>query len=267
MSVFSYIANIYRNTTHMSLASAVRWQNYMRRRDRQYLLVNQTSPVSANFVLRTQGSDIATYKEVMRLEVYRSVCDYVRAPETIVDCGANIGLASLYFARRYPAARMFAIEPNQESYRELQRNIQLSNLEHRLTAILGAVWVRHATMATHFSGADDRFSACRVREASVSERTVPGFTMKDIVGMMPRRRISLLKIDVEGAEADLFGLDQDISWLASVQTMAIEFHDNARAATEFDSRIISLGFNIIDEKRGHTVIATRGSLHEGSGCL
>jgi len=37
-------------------------------------------------------------------------------------CGANIGLTSVYFANRYPDARIFAIEPESENFRLLRLN-------------------------------------------------------------------------------------------------------------------------------------------------
>src|ERR1700761_5069168 len=42
----------------------------------------------------------------------------------IIDAGANIGAASLYFAATFPRARIIAIEPVRENYDMLVRNTQ-----------------------------------------------------------------------------------------------------------------------------------------------
>src|SRR5438128_1024549 len=34
-------------------------------------------------------------------------------PKLIIDAGANIGISALYFANRYPNARIYAIEPEE----------------------------------------------------------------------------------------------------------------------------------------------------------
>ena len=57
---------------------------------------------------------------------------------TIVDLGANIGLATLYFAARYPQASILAVEPAAENFNVLLRKTQSLGLRvHRYQA---AVW-------------------------------------------------------------------------------------------------------------------------------
>lgn len=45
-------------------------------------------------------------------------------PETILDIGANIGIASIFFALRYPSAKIYAFEPIPENFELLKRNIE-----------------------------------------------------------------------------------------------------------------------------------------------
>ena len=44
-------------------------------------------------------------------------------PETILDLGANIGIASAWFRGRYPAARIVAVEPDPDTFAKLERNL------------------------------------------------------------------------------------------------------------------------------------------------
>jgi tRNA G46 methylase TrmB len=71
-------------------------------------------------LLRKNTTDIPTFNEVFYWGEY--AFDIPKAPETIVDCGANIGLASVYFANRFPNAKIIAIEPEQSNFEMLQKN-------------------------------------------------------------------------------------------------------------------------------------------------
>ena len=57
--------------------------------------------------LRRSTSDIKTFNQVFINMEYRF--DISFSPEFIIDCGANIGLASLYFNQTYPAASIVAL--------------------------------------------------------------------------------------------------------------------------------------------------------------
>src|SRR5688572_6336531 len=69
--------------------------------------------------LRLKTSDLPTLQKVWRDEEYRFDGD----PKFIVDAGANIGIASIYFATKFPNARVIAIEPEPENFTLLEKNI------------------------------------------------------------------------------------------------------------------------------------------------
>jgi hypothetical protein len=49
---------------------------------------------------------------------------FVESVETIVDIGANVGAAAVWFARCYPDAVVYALEPAAEPYAVLSRNAE-----------------------------------------------------------------------------------------------------------------------------------------------
>ena len=59
--------------------------------------------------VRARTTDVDVYGQV--LLDYEYSFDLPFSPETIIDVGANIGMASIYFLHRYPKARIIAIEP------------------------------------------------------------------------------------------------------------------------------------------------------------
>lgn len=72
--------------------------------------------------LRTDSSDYAIYKQIFIEKQYD--CSLKKDPEVIIDCGANIGLASVFFANKYPSAKIIAIEPEKSNYEMLLLNTQ-----------------------------------------------------------------------------------------------------------------------------------------------
>ena len=86
-------------------------------------------------VFETSSSDVPTYDQVFLKREYDF--DVKCSPKVIVDAGANIGLASVYFSNRFPNAKILAIEPEVSNFELLKKNIaQYDNI----IPIHGALW-------------------------------------------------------------------------------------------------------------------------------
>jgi len=174
--------------------------------------------------LRPYASDPAVYKQVVRDEQY-AILPAGADVELVVDCGANIGLASLYFLNRFPACRVIAVEPDPGNFAVLQRN--LSRYGGRARTVNSGVWSHPAALRM----GDDEFRDGREWSRTVRECR-PGedaqFVATDIGTILREsgaRQISLLKIDVEGSEREIFARNYQ-SWLPCVETLAVELHDD-----------------------------------------
>lgn len=141
------------------------------------------------------------------------------APLTVVDCGANIGLAARFLKQAYPQATVVAIEPDEENHRMLQRNLEGLAGCH---AVQAAVWPVDGRVSLERDGL--RHSAFRTREASGADGTIEALSIPTIMERFGMQRIGLLKVDIEGAEKELFGAP-DLSWLHRVDRVAVELHD------------------------------------------
>jgi hypothetical protein len=84
-----------------------------------------------NFNLRPFTSDYLVFDQILRQKEYEPVfklANLYQIPlQTMIDCGANIGLTSLYFKDKFPALRIYAIEPNQENFEILIKNLSIFN--------------------------------------------------------------------------------------------------------------------------------------------
>lgn len=248
---------------YMSLRSVLRLRDYELRSARgkqvegQILELSMKSPVQGEVSLREVGSDILTFDEVIKQQVYRNILSKLERCETVIDLGANIGLASLYFAGHYPSCQVFAVEPNPDTYRLLTANLGGLIENGRCRTVKAAVWGSAKALVADRSQASDHYSAFATREASPeenAEETMMGMPIQKIINDSGFTKIDLLKVDIEGAEVELF--KGDVGWLRSVDSIAIEFHGDSRNKCRFDEIMRNYQFHIYDQDP-HTVIAVR----------
>jgi FkbM family methyltransferase len=119
----------------------------------------------------------------------------------IVDLGANIGVASLYFRALAPQARIVAVEPDPRAFAALMLNDSANDaglecVHAAVTGVPGAVtlrsergsWVSHIVPSDAHSG--DAVSTS-------------GLTLDELFTGRGLTHVDLLKIDIEGAEWDV----------------------------------------------------------------
>jgi FkbM family methyltransferase len=248
---------------HMSLRSIMRFRDYSLRESKgrlyqdQLLALQMKPPVGQNVFLREVGSDILTFNEVLLEQVYKSVLEHVRECKTIIDVGANIGLASLYFAANYPACRIFAIEPNPSSYRVLNINLEKLIKEGRAETLQAAVWGSEKALGADQTKAADHYSiftTVELENNGADEESIKGLPFKKIIERSGFDEVGLLKVDIEGAETELF--KGDLDWLKQTRAIAIEFHKGSRETIDFDRVMEDYGFKVYDPNP-HTTIAVR----------
>lgn len=150
-----------------------------------------------------------------------------RLDPVIIDAGAHIGLATIYFKWLYPEAKITAFEPNPELFKLLERNVnenKLTNVtlvpaalsKHRGTASL---WV-DATDWKWWSVGSLKPGAWNGEQKDQKEIVVETVKLYDFVQKMDR--VDLLKMDIEGAESQVIrGLREQLD---KVTELIFEFH-------------------------------------------
>lgn len=143
-------------------------------------------------------------------------------PKTIIDAGANLGFSAIYFASRYPSAKICAIEPDTQNFQQLVRHCRpYSNV----TCVNAALC--SSERKVRIANPSDRLDAYQVTDADeTASDWVEGITVDTILERMRWDTISLMKVDIEGSEEDVFGSGSE-SWIEKVEVFAIEVHDSA----------------------------------------
>src|SRR5712691_9857216 len=141
----------------------------------------------------------------------------VREPR-ILDCGANIGLASIYFKQRYPNARITAFEADPALAAICRRNLAA----HGASAVEindVAVWVGEGSIEFICEGADSGAIASLGLPVAGTLTHVPAVRLRDWLN----ERVDLLKLDIEGAELPV--LEDCRDRLHNIRAMTIELHE------------------------------------------
>jgi len=164
-------------------------------------LQNQAEPVQYDiiyahtrnkFFFRTYAGDIRMFYEIFWEQVYWLPASFF-VNGIIIDAGANIGMAALYFSFRYPGATIFCIEPAVENIHLLKMNLA------------------HAV----------KYGKVHVVQAALYEKNGE-ISMGTFLEKNKLEKIDLLKIDIEGAEKFIFSSHRE--WLPKVKAILIEIH-------------------------------------------
>jgi FkbM family methyltransferase len=158
------------------------------------------------------------YPELLAL--YKDAC--LKGTPLIVDAGANIGLSSLYFHHIWPESQIVAIEPSEENFAVLSRNTQ--NLPH-FQALLAGIASKGLRLKLVDPDAEHNAFTTELLEPG-SEGGITAVTVPELLQKFPPEKgfcPFILKIDIEGAEADLFS--ENVDWIKAFPILIIELHD------------------------------------------
>lgn len=151
--------------------------------------------------------------EIFRQQVYRFEASH-DAPH-IIDAGANIGLSVRYFKKLYPRATIVAYEPDPKIFELLKTNVgHLDGVDLRQAA----VWSQDTTLTFYTEGS---LAGSSLADTGASG-SVLNVKAERLQKELQKRPVDFLKIDIEGAEAEvLFDIEDQ---LENVECLFFEYH-------------------------------------------
>jgi FkbM family methyltransferase len=198
-------------------------------------------------VLRTASSDIDVFTQVFVKMGYAALSE-LKNVKLIMDLGANVGFASAYFLTQFPEANVVAVEPDAGNFAQLERN--MAPYGSRVRCCHAGVWSHPSRLTIHNIPYRDGREWCKqVLECDISDKGdigIDGIDISTLLKWSGYDHISLLKMDIEGAEAVIFSGNYT-SWIDKVSTIAIELHDDSifgKASEIFFSAINGRGFDV-----------------------
>ncbi len=199
-------------------------------------------------VLRPGTVDRVTFREVFMEGLYEF--PGYGEPDWIIDVGANVGFVSVFFALRFPAARILAVEPEPRNAEVARHNTETFD---SITLVEAAVLARngYAKILDDSSNADCFQFA---RSANAMDGSVPAVTIESLCQDFGVERIDVLKMDIEGSEREV--LADSAGWLPKTRVLAIELHEQIAPGVRrvFETAIGSRRHHIFEQ--GATTFVT-----------
>jgi FkbM family methyltransferase len=213
------------------------------------------------YLLRPNTSDKCVFVQVFINKEYFPMIEIVQNSEInlpikrIVDAGSNIGLTSFYFSNYFPEALILSIEPDIENCAHQKKNIKLNRLNKSVILIEGALWknnIDNLTISNNFRDGESWSKSVVPGKSFKNNKYVRPFTLRDILGLFgDKEPIDILKMDIEGAEAELFKNNDFIKVLTtSVKYLCLEIHDELNIRQDIYAIFSKIGFSF--EEHGET---------------
>lgn len=170
--------------------------------------------------------------EVARMSLGNEFDDAIKfAPnETnfIIDAGGYIGTSAIKFAKSFPNAQIICIEPSSENYEVLLKNISdfpnIVPIQAAVSAQSGASVVLRDRKTgnwgfTIVEEPEDSFDSNEIQK-------VKTITIDDILKQFNKTEIGILKLDIEGAELEVF--QNSAHWIGKINVLTVELHDRIK---------------------------------------
>lgn len=189
------------------------------KRQMEFKLPQMANPVA----IRTGMSDMQVFHDIFIWGEY-SFLKPVAERTTVLDIGANVGYSSAYFAGIYPKCEVVAVELMHSNFEQLSRNTAF--LGNRIRTVEAAVWSHNDGVSI----ADDTFRdgdawSHHASEAKDGKSLVPSITMLNLMQQHAMPRVNICKIDIEGAEYELFA-PGNRRWVNKCDVILLEIHED-----------------------------------------
>jgi len=159
---------------------------------------------------------LSSLNEIFIDEIYKF--DSNASSPIIIDCGANIGLSTLYFRQLHPTSIVYCFEPDPNLFDCLVFNIKsIDTKPIQVNAINKAISINNGKTLFHFEGGHSGMLVSKIKHNVSKVETV---RLKDFLSEF--NKVDFLKIDIEGHENVVLPDIQEE--LSKVDKIFIEYH-------------------------------------------
>lgn len=220
------------------------------------------------FLLRPGTSDSLVFEQVIVEKEYLPLIDIINKNaatkiETIIDAGANVGFATIFLKKYFSKAKVVCVEADPDNSKQLSKNVSLNRFDNDVHVLNVALWTSdNESLIIKRDFRDGDSWSIRVAPHSSNQNSndtkIKCVTLQSIAKEYSLPLIDILKMDIEGAEAELFKNSEFINFLSErVRFCAIEFHEEVCSKSSLEAILNKNHFEIITDKETHFCINTR----------
>jgi FkbM family methyltransferase len=196
--------------------------------------------------IRPRSSDFFVLEQIFVDKDYE--LEIENSPSLIIDAGANVGFASIYFANRYPRATILAIEPERTNFECLVENTRPYS---GVVPILAALWGHRETLSVDKG---EKSWSCTVHpQTPTASEVITGITVDELIGSYDIGHIDIFKMDIEGAEIEVLN-SNSAEWLDRTDILIVELHDRFRSGCSEALSAAIRDFDFDRSERGENTI-------------
>lgn len=200
---------------------------------------------------RTSSPDLKVIINTLILSEYDNI--NCKDPAVIIDAGAYIGSAALYFTQKFPKATILALEPEAANFELLVKNCKEFN---KIIPINAALWSSNTTreLNDRFTGQWGYTISNTFNKISFTRQIVNCLSMDDLISIYKIDTIDVLKMDIEGSEKEVF--EHASTWIEKVNIISVELHDRINIGCDRAFYLATKNFTKF-ERKGEKVSAFR----------
>jgi len=191
------------------------------------LVLVESRGFGSPLTLRLGSSDVDVYDQLIRGTYVPML--HLPGVRTIVDLGSNIGLVAAYFLTNYPDSRLLAVEADPSNFALCRTNLE--RYGKRVQAVNAAIWSSNGQV--QLKRFRDYYATQTEPVDNSSAVIVPAQDMQTLLAAFTIDTIDLLKVNIEGAELELFR--SRVDWLNRVNSVVIELHGAECEKAFFDA--------------------------------
>ena len=201
--------------------------------------------------------ELSIYNEIFLRNGYRMPFP-LDGVESVLDIGANVGFATLYFHLHCPdASRVVMVEGNPQLIGRIKNNLSVADLDAEVMTGVVSAWpqptVDFGIARRHNSSRLLISETPRVRALEFEKIVpIPNYNLTALLRTLDLKTVSLLKMDIESAEIEL--LEKDAGSLEAVKFICIELHGGPQVNQRMKNILTDHGFEVFAEPARHPVV-------------
>lgn len=159
--------------------------------------------------------------------------------DCVIDIGGNVGMISIFLAKKFPFLKIYAFEPVKENYENFLKNIKLNNIPEGTIIVENKAVTkdgRKINMSINPTNKGGSSISDVVSVGAVTQEencNIDSITLEEIFKKYNIKHLKLLKIDCEGSEYEII-YNTKPQILKSIEHVRGEFHENKKLTDKYD---------------------------------